>query len=293
MRYRRSGTRSSGKGPLVEEIAGNDRDADVTFFWRETYDTRNVLLMGAPYADYMSQLSGTDVWYKTVRLRRGTRLSYDISPNDRPATRWATAQLDPLNPRKFPDDPTYRFISQSVLDMPGAPDEQWAMRTPVRRGLIEERTVTSALLRNPVLGTDRQIWIYTPPGYQPTAGPYPLVVLLDGAAYVSSRFGNAPATLDNLINDGRIRPAIVLFDPGNRGGRTCRATPATAKRSSGNSCPMLRASYPISTNPADTVIGGYSAGGTRRCRDCAVALRRVRQRAVTVGRVSRSGSGRR
>ena len=25
---------------------------------------------------------------------------------------------------------------------------------------------------------------------------------------------------------------------------------------------MLRASYPISTSPADTVIGGYSAGGT-------------------------------
>ena len=251
----------ANRGTLLEDIAGNDRDTDVTFLWRETYDTRNVLLMGAPYADYMSHLSGTDVWYKTVRLRRGTRLSYTISPNDRPATRWATEQLDPLNPRKFPDDPTYRFIGQSVLDMPGAPDEQWAIRTPVRRGLIEERTVTSALLRNPVLGTARQIWIYTPPGYEPTAGPYPLVVLLDGAAYVSSRFGNAPATLDNLINDGRIRPAIVLFDPGNR--------PAGPAGHAGYGealvreiIPMLRASYPISTNPADTVIGGYSAGGT-------------------------------
>jgi enterochelin esterase-like enzyme len=31
-----------------------------------------------------------------------------------------------------------------------------------------------------------QIWIYTPPGYSRSAGPYPLVILLDGAAYVST-----------------------------------------------------------------------------------------------------------
>ena len=202
----------------------------------------------------------------------------------------ATRSAEPA--AKFPDDPTYPIVSQSVLDMPGAPDEQWALRTPVRRGLIEERTVKSALLKNPVFKDERPIWIYTPPGYDRTAGPYPLLVLLDGAAWVSNRFGNAPATLDNLINDGRIRPAIVLFDPGNR--------PAGAAGHAGYGealvqelMPMLRASYPISTNPADTVIGGYSAGGTRRCPDRTVTFGRVRQRAVTVRCVSRSGPGRR
>jgi enterochelin esterase-like enzyme len=245
----------AGKGPLVEEIAGNDRDADVTFLWRAIYDTRNVRLMGSLYGNYMSHLAGTDVWYKTVRLRRGSRFSYVISPNDRPETSWATAQLDPLNPREFPDDPTYRGFSQSVLDMPGAPDEQWAMRTPVRRGRIEERTVQSTLLKN-----EDQIWIYTPPDYSPSAGPYPLVVLLDGAAQVSRRFVNAPTTFDNLINDGRIRPAIVLFDPRNRGAAGGHAGYGEALVR--EILPMVRASYPISTNPADTVIGGYSAGGT-------------------------------
>ena len=129
--------------------------------------------------------------------------------------------------------------------------------------------------RTRCLGNERQIWIYTPPGYAPTAGPYPLVVLLDGAAYVSNRFGNAPTTLDNLINDGRIRPAIVLFDP------AIAAEDAAGRASYGEALvrelmPMLRASYPISTNPADTVIGGYSGGGTRCCRDRAVTLGRVR-----------------
>jgi enterochelin esterase family protein len=123
-----------------------------------------------------------------------------------------------------------------------------------------ERTVRSALLKNPVFGNERPIWIYTPPSYDPAAGPYPLLVLLDGAAYVSNRFGNALATLDNLINDGRIRPPIVLFDLGNRGGG------AAGRASYGEALvkeimPMLRATYPISRNSADIVIGGSSGGG--------------------------------
>jgi enterochelin esterase-like enzyme len=249
----------AGKGPLVEEIPGNDREVDVTFLWRATYDVQNVLVLWAGRIDdgYMSRLPGTDVWYKTVRLRRGTRIDYRISPNDRAADRGLTAQLDPLNPRKYPEDPTYRFVSWSVLDMPGAPDEQWALRTPVRRGRIDEKTFTSALLKN-----QRQIWIYTPPGYTPTAGPYPLVILLDGGTYVSSRFLAAPATFDNLINDGRIRPTVVCFDPGNRGN-------AAGLAGAGNYgdalvqelMPMLRSSYAITTHPADVVIGGFSAGG--------------------------------
>jgi enterochelin esterase family protein len=250
----------AGKGPIVQEIPGNDREFDVTFVWREVYDTRNALLDWCPRAEdcYMSRLPGTDVWYKTVRLRRGTRVGYRISPNDREEDRWATGQLDPLNPRRTPDDSTAHTMSvMSVLDMPGAPDEQWALRRPVRRGLIEERKVTSALLKN-----EREIWIYTPPAYDPTAGPYPLLVLLDGAAYVSNRFLNAPTTLDNLINDGRIRPVIVVFDEGGHRGGGPAGRGRYGEALVTELMPMLRASYPIRTSPADTVIGGFSAGGT-------------------------------
>ena len=206
----------------------------------------------------MTRLPGTDVWYKTVRLRRGTRLTYQISPNDREADRSLTTQLDPLNSRRDPDDPTYRFRSSSVLDMPGAPDDQWAVQTPIRRGTIEKRTFTSALLKN-----QSQIWIYTPPEYAPTAGPYPLVILFDGAAYVSSRFLAAPATFDNLINDGRILPAIVCFDPGNRGNAAAGLAGAARYGAAlvQELMPMLRSSYAISSNPMGIVIGGFSAGG--------------------------------
>jgi enterochelin esterase family protein len=253
----------AGKGPLIEEIPGNDRDFDVTFLWREIYETRNVYVewptsSARPEEYSMSRLSGTDVWYKTMRLRRGTRQSYRLSPNDLPSDSWATSQVDPLNPRVFPDDPSYPYAVSSVLDTPGAPDEQWVTRKPVRRGQIEEKKYTSKLLNN-----ERDIWIYTPPGYTQTAGPYPFVLLFDGAAYVSDRFGNAPATLDNLINDGRIRPAIVCFLPAvNRGveqGLTGadRYSDAVVQEL----LPTLRASLPITNNPADIVVAGFSNGG--------------------------------
>ena len=250
----------AGRGPLVEDVPKNDMDVDVTFLWREIYDTRNVLLVWCARSEdcYMSHLANTDVWFKTLRLRRGSRLEYLISPNDRHDDSFATQQLDPSNPRRFPDDPTYRFFAESVLDIPGGPDEHWALRIPSRRGLIEQKKVSSALLK-----TDRDIWVYTPPGYTPSAGPYPLLLLLDGAAYVSDRFVNAPATLDNLIDEGRIRPVIVCFDPANRGNAlAAHGTESTYSQVVARELmPMLRSTYPISTNPADTVIGGYSAGG--------------------------------
>ena len=75
-------------------------------------------------------------------------------------------------------------------------------------------------------------------------------------------FVNAPTTLDNLINDGRIRPAIVLlrFRVIAAAGAAGPRKPSYGEALVREIMPMLRASYPISTNPADTVIGGFSGG---------------------------------
>jgi enterochelin esterase family protein len=276
----------TGKGPLIEEIPGNDQDIDVTFIWREVYETQNVLVewpsaFARPDEYYMSRLSGTDVWHKTLRLRRGSRFTYMLSPNHRDEDRWATAQTDPLNPRVFPDDPTYPYAVNSVLNTPGTPDEQWTLRKPVRRGQIESKRFTSKLLSN-----ERDIYIYTPPGYTPTAGPFPFVLLFDGYAYVADRFLNAPATLDNLINDGRIRPAIVCFLPPVN--RRAEQGIAGADRYSDaivqELLPMLRESYAITTNPADVVAGGFSNGGM------SAALFALRHPEVFGNVLSQSGS---
>jgi len=252
-----------GKGPLVEAIEGNDRELDVTFLWREHYETRNVLLlwsMGArrPNDYYFSKLPSTDVWYKTLRLRRDSRLLYTLSPNDRPGDRVLTRRIDPLHARVYPDDPTYSFVLESVVELPDAPDQSWALRSAPAKGTVIEQRFISELLKN-----EREIWIYTPPGYNAASGPYPFVLLFDGAAYVSPRFLNAPGTLDNLIAAGRIRPAIVCFlDPVDReteqafGGAGAYGDAIVREL-----MPMLRTKYAITTAARDMVVGGFSNGG--------------------------------
>jgi len=273
----------SGKGPLVETISGNEQDVDVTFLWRETYDTRNVLvywaMSGTDY--YMTRLPATDAWYKTLRLRRGSRFSYAISPNDKPADRALTAQLDPLNPRLSPDDPTYRFERSSVLETAGAPDESWFRNTPTQRGKIEQSKFKSTLLKN-----ERDIWIYTPPGYTAAKGPYPFLLLFDGAAYVSSRWLNAPATLNNLIGAGRIEPVIVCFIPAvNRGVEQGFAgADAYGEAIVQELLPKLRSAYAITTDPKKMTLGGYSNGGM------AAALIALRHSDVFANVLSQSGS---
>jgi len=254
----------TGKGPLVESVQGNDQDLLVTFLWREIFETHNVLV-GWPMAAwrpddyYMSHLPKTDVWYKTIQLRRGSRFSYWLSPNLRAgADRVFTDQLDPLNPHVFPEDPDSTTDRSSVLDTPGAPDDTWFRRTPARRGTVAQKTFKSELLKNV-----RDIWVYTPPGYSATAGPYPLVVLFDGFTYVSVAGNNAPSTFDNLISDGRMRPAIVCFvNSVNRAAEQGHlGADAYGDAIVRELLPQLRSTYAISASARDTVIGGFSAGG--------------------------------
>jgi hypothetical protein len=73
--------------PLVEPVEGDAKRTLVTFLWRATPDTRNVMVLGSfmtgPPTDYaMTRLDDTDVWYLTVRVPSGSRFAYSLSPND-------------------------------------------------------------------------------------------------------------------------------------------------------------------------------------------------------------------
>jgi len=253
----------AGRGPLVESIAGNAEDVLVTFLWRETFETHHVLV-GWPMAQgpaneyYMTRLPNTDVWHKTIQIRRGSLFSYWLSPNDRPGDFLFTAQLDPLNPRVFPDDPSATQDRNSVFRMPDSPDDGWYVRRPANQGTVTESKFASEVLKN-----ERGFWVYTPPGYSAAAGPYPLLVLFDGFVYRSPAWINAPATLDGLITSGRIRPVVVCFlDSVNRAvDLGFSGADAFGDAIVRELLPQLRSTYAISATPSDVVIGGSSMGG--------------------------------
>jgi enterochelin esterase family protein len=146
----------------------------------------------------MRHLPGTDVWYRSSRLRADWRGSYQIAPDDSgakpeglpaPAAGGAywrelfgNAVPDPLNPQTLPD-PRGRLPREqagarpvSLVALPAAPAQpRWPPREGVAAGEVSEHRVGSALL-----GNERRVWVYSPPGYAPEAGPYDLMVLLDG-----------------------------------------------------------------------------------------------------------------
>jgi enterochelin esterase family protein len=245
-------------GQVNEGRASRARPDDcvlVTFLWKESFETYNVRVQwpqDRPDDFFMSRLAGTDVWYKTVLVRRGSRLSYSLLPNDRPADEALNAQRDPLNPRLAWDD----YPEYSLLELEGAPDE-WFRKTPAARGTVSaQQQFQSELLKGP-----RTITIYTPPGYSASGGPYPFLLLFDGITYQTG-FEAVP-TLDNLISSGRIRPVIVCFLR-NAGTRAADLgpNPTFGDAMARELLPWLRTSYPISTDPKDIIIGGYSAGGS-------------------------------
>jgi enterochelin esterase-like enzyme len=252
-------------GPLVEPITGDSENAAVTFLWRAKFPTDNVVLLWPPtlqgrQEEYvLSRLQDTDVWYKTLRVHKGSRLGYMLSPNDRAQDRFFTWQLDPNNPRRYPERlDAWSVEVNSVLELPGAPDEQWFRRTASSKGRLEQRVFASSVLKG-----ERTLWLYTPPGYEPSRGPYPLVILFDGAIYVNEIWFQAAATLDNLVSDRKIRPPVVCFidtsstRPIDLGGLGETYGNAVAEEL----LPMLRRDYAISTLSQDIVVGGYSSGG--------------------------------
>ena len=247
-------------GPLVETIESNDQDFLVTFLWKEIYETHNVLAIWpgpTPEDYYMSQIPGTNVWYKTVRVRRGSRFGYALAPNNRSENRDAlTAQRDPLNPRLAAGG------GGSILETPGAPDESWYRRTPSVRGTITQQHLDSVLLKG-----RRDVSVYTPPGYAPAKGAYPLLILFDGSTYATGSDDDnglwAPNTLDNLIADHRIRPMVVCFVSDNRSDMAkAKGIPTYATSIATELVLWLRSSYAVSTDPKDVVIGGLSAGAS-------------------------------
>src|SRR5262249_30568175 len=176
--------------PLTEPIAGDEKNLLVTFLWRATFETWNVLVLWTPFSaerpdDYkMMRLADSNLWYKTLRAPKGARFLYQLSPNDTltrapNAQRFATAQFDPLNPRRRPDDPNLtKYEVFSIAELPGAPAQEWAVRRPeAPAGKVEKQKYKSLLLNN-----ERDITIYTPANYLTGAAPFSLRLLSDIAA---------------------------------------------------------------------------------------------------------------
>ncbi|HXJ92089.1 MAG TPA: alpha/beta hydrolase-fold protein [Terriglobia bacterium] len=107
---------------------------------------------------------------------------------------------------------TNLLFQSNMVHVPGAPPEVWDT-TDVPHGLVHHHFYHSA-----VVGDDRDYFVYTPPGYDPTSDKrYPVLYLLHGysdGADGWTAVGRANFILDNLIAQGKAKPMIVVMPLG-------------------------------------------------------------------------------
>jgi enterochelin esterase-like enzyme len=257
--------------PIVEPVDNDSQRTLVTFLWRGTPETRNVVVIGSfggrPIAESaMAQLEGSDVWYLTVRVPSGARFAYSLSPNDpltfdppRSSQRMASVQSDPLNPNRWQCPPTAsRYECQSMVELPGAPPQPWIVRKPeTPAGTVDKHRIKSELLKN-----ERNISVYTPPDYRAGETPYALLVVFDEGAYLNAV--PTPVILDNLIAASKIPPtvAVLIANPSQETrSKELPPNPAFADFLAQELIPWVRARYTVTTDPRQTVVAGSSFGG--------------------------------
>ena len=265
--------------PLIQPDPESDAHSIVTFVWRLPAGAKHVVLQpgfgGAP-ENVMALIPGTGVCHASYRYRRDVRTSYCFFP-DMPLISWERGNAEELaelaeflhgNPPQ--PDPHHRehFVSRgypgepdvvtSVLSLPDALDESLVAKRPdVERGWIDKHMFTSQLL-----GNDRNIWVYTPPGYKHSYRSYSVLVVFDG--------GNALTQipvhrmLDNLIADGAIAPVVaVLIDNATRTSRDNElpCSDSFARFIETEMLPWLRGGYRVSSAAVDHYVTGASYGG--------------------------------
>ncbi len=111
-------------------------------------------------------------------------------------------------------DPGNLFIStgaahlKSYVEVPGDTPGFWAIKD-VPHGQLHE-----ILYKSQSIGTTRRIIVYTPPGYESSGSKaYPVMYLLHGATDNETYWitaGRANFIMDNLLADGKAKPAILV-----------------------------------------------------------------------------------
>ncbi len=273
--------------PLIEPLPGDNNNMLVTFLWKGTPYTHNVVVLRLPYAgatpdDYlMHRLGETDVWYATVAVDKKERFHYTLAPNvprfqgiaygidnDTFAMIAAAARPDPLNPKRWRvdihsvDAPDFR--GSSIVEMPDAPPQPWLAERPgVPAGQIEKHQFKSTLLKN-----KREIAVYLPPEYSKSAKPYPLLVLFDEIPYLGEHnqpgLVPTPTILNNLIAEKRIPPIVALLvgnGPDDARSHELPCNPIFADFLTTELLPWAHSLYNFSSDPRQTVVAGSSYGG--------------------------------
>jgi len=133
---------------------------------------------------------------------------------------------------------------------------------------VPHGAVTRYVYHSDVTGGEREMYVYTPPGYDPTK-TYPVLYLLGGSGELPHNWiydGRANFILDNLLAEGRAEPMLIAV-PNNQvlhrnHPRHVELTFDLFERElRGHVVPLVDAAYSTRRDPHGRALSGLSMGG--------------------------------
>jgi hypothetical protein len=109
------------------------------------------------------------------------------------------------------------------------------------------------------LKNERDIAVYTPPGYERNGAPLGLLIVFDGEWYLT--LVPTPTILDNMLADRKIPPLVAVFVDNPSRSAELHCNPVFADFLANELVPWIRGRYAVSDDPARTTLTGSSAGG--------------------------------
>jgi len=212
----------------------------VTFIWKGEADSVNLRhwIYGLESSTQLARVPGTDLWYLTVEIPRGSRVEYKYEVFHHGNSTWVE---DPLNPNRARDP----FGANSVLQGEGYEPPPWTQPDPTARpGSIEPLAAGPGHL-------------YLPARFR-RSRQYPLLVVHDGSDYLN--YAGMKTILDNLIHRLEIPELIVAFTDSPDRLREYAAHDAHARFLTSELVPKLAARYPLLDRPQARCLMGASFG---------------------------------
>ena len=162
-----------------------------------------------------------------------------------------------------------RFLSILLIDGPLTAN----YREANKRGNMDQ-----VWYESPVIGTNRRMFVYTPHGYAASNQNYPVLYLLHGGGDEDAwnNMGRACQILDNLIEQGKAVPMIVVMPNGNPGQQAAQTLLLPEKTYDRNDpafvnlyihslvkdvVPYIEKHYRVIADPNHRAISGLSMGG--------------------------------
>ncbi len=270
---------AEARTPLIEPDPTSPDHSLVTYVFPDP-DAGHVVVQpgfGELADNVMDRIPGTGVWHAAYRYRNDVRVTYSFAANlplmsflDPDETKWVQLREFVRNHPQPDSDPNAResFVSRageglpdnvaSILSLPDAPDPSITeKRADVARGWIDAHR-----LKSQVMGNERRVWIYTPPGYAPGVRSYPMIVAFDGGAALTLM--PTHRVLDNLLADGRIGPMVAVFVDNATDTSRAYELPCNedfARFIETELIPWVRGKYAVSHDAKDAFVTGVSYGG--------------------------------